>query len=80
MGFAENTPALSHQSSGIQVVSRASSRLGGRLNREFNFNYQGIKSAYLGNLKLNIRASETTSRRVGQTPKIYQHSFESLLG
>lgn len=51
MGFAEKALALSvnpHESRGFLAPS---SRFRPRLNREFNFNYQGIVIVYLGKLR-----------------------------
>jgi hypothetical protein len=50
-GSCGECPGIIRQSSRIQVISRAFLKIGPRLNREFNFNYQGIVIVYLGKLR-----------------------------
>jgi hypothetical protein len=51
MGFAENALALFVNPHESRAISRASLLIMPRLNREFNFNYQGIVIVYLGKLR-----------------------------
>jgi hypothetical protein len=51
MGFAENALALSVNPHESRRFLAPSSRLGLPLNRELNFNYQGIVIVYLGKLR-----------------------------
>jgi hypothetical protein len=48
MGFAKKALALSVNPIESKRFLAPSSRLGQRLSREFNFNYQGIEIVYLG--------------------------------
>jgi hypothetical protein len=63
-GSCGKCPGIIRQSSRIQVISRAFLKIGPRLNREFNFNYQGIVIVYLGKLRPISELRNPSSRRM----------------
>jgi hypothetical protein len=65
MGFADNALALSVNPLESRAISRAFLSMRSRLNRESNFNYQGIVIVYLGKLRPLSELRNPSRRGIG---------------